>query len=162
MHTAVNDMREPVKQGISAKPRVEQAFNPKAAFFPYPSFEVCLQKLRKRDQITDACLTQMMITDMLFNAPRLRFSEKQKKAILEWARQLGAKNVPSQYALKKFRELSLKKLGDPTTKRKFDSGNIAYVNEMHVAVERVSPCCLEILFMCISKEFRPMEIPILY
>ncbi|KAH9007487.1 hypothetical protein EDB84DRAFT_1242287, partial [Lactarius hengduanensis] len=41
----------------------------------------------------------LYLTDMLFSSPRLRFSEQQKKAVLSWASQLGARNVPSLYAL---------------------------------------------------------------
>ncbi|KAG2132739.1 uncharacterized protein EDB93DRAFT_1255149 [Suillus bovinus] len=41
------------------------------------------------------------ITDLLFGSTRLRFSEAQKKAVLSWAREMGAQNVPTLYALRK-------------------------------------------------------------
>ncbi|OJA15389.1 hypothetical protein AZE42_13658, partial [Rhizopogon vesiculosus] len=41
------------------------------------------------------------ITSLLFSSPRLPFSDSQKKAILNWAKDLGALNVPSLGAVKK-------------------------------------------------------------
>ncbi|KAF8606783.1 hypothetical protein BDV93DRAFT_542430 [Ceratobasidium sp. AG-I] len=38
-------------------------------------------------------------TDMLFNMPRTPFTRTQRAAALEWARKLGAKNVPSLESL---------------------------------------------------------------
>ncbi|KZT31574.1 hypothetical protein SISSUDRAFT_994925 [Sistotremastrum suecicum HHB10207 ss-3] len=78
----------------------------------------------------------MMMTDALFSAPRLRFSQKQISAVLDYAKQMGAKNVPSKDALKQFRKKCIEKLGDPTKKVRFASGNIAFVNDMHVAAAR--------------------------
>lgn len=51
---------------------------------------------------------------------------------------MGGRNVPTKDALKQFRKKCIEKLGDPTKKVRFASGNIAFVNDMHVAAARVS------------------------
>lgn len=101
----------------------------------------------------------MMMTDALFSAPRLRVSQKQISAILDYAKQMAAKNVPSKDALKQFRKKCIEKLGDPTKKVRFASGNIAYVNDMHVAAARVSLAGGSILFQMLKCQSRPMGTP---
>lgn len=53
----------------------------------------------------------MFLTDVLFSSPRLRFSEAQKSAVLDWATKLGAANVPSLYAIKKCQNDIVKLVG---------------------------------------------------
>ncbi|THG97104.1 hypothetical protein EW026_g4840 [Hermanssonia centrifuga] len=71
----------------------------------------------------------MMKTDILFSSPRLRFSRSQQQAVIAWGKELGARNVPSLYALEKFQSESKRALGDPTTKVATASGNILYIND---------------------------------
>ncbi|PSR78377.1 hypothetical protein PHLCEN_2v7420 [Hermanssonia centrifuga] len=80
------------------------------AYFPYPN-------------------KAMMKTDILLSSPRLRFSRAQREAVLAWGRDLGAKNVPSLYALEKFQAVSLQAVGNPTVKIEAASGNILYMND---------------------------------
>lgn len=56
----------------------------------------------------------MFLTDVFFSSPRLRFSEAQKTAVLDWATKLGARNVPSLYAMKKCQAEILNLVGNPT------------------------------------------------
>lgn len=79
----------------------------------------------------------MCLTDMLFNSPRLRFSEAQKRAVLSWARSLGATGLPSLYALEKIQKELNSQLGDPTTTKKTRSGKIFYINEIGSAFAKV-------------------------
>ncbi|TFK51166.1 hypothetical protein OE88DRAFT_1735116 [Heliocybe sulcata] len=86
-------------------------------FFPYPN-------------------KAMMKTDILFSSPRLRFSRAQQQAVLTWARDLGAKNIPSLHALHKFQSDGLEVLGNPTVKVRSASGNIFYMNKVTKAVAK--------------------------
>ncbi|KAG1768093.1 hypothetical protein EV702DRAFT_1203415 [Suillus placidus] len=56
------------------------------------------------------------ITALLFSSPRLPFSEAQKKAVLSWAKELGARDVPSLYALNRHHESVQTLVGNPTEK----------------------------------------------
>ncbi|KAG2099140.1 hypothetical protein BD769DRAFT_1631222 [Suillus cothurnatus] len=76
------------------------------------------------------------ITALLFSSPRLPFSEAQKKAILSWAKELGARDVPSLYALNRSQETIQKLVGDPTEKVTARSGNIFYFNDVGKAVAK--------------------------
>ncbi|KAF8346814.1 hypothetical protein F5887DRAFT_834375, partial [Amanita rubescens] len=75
-------------------------------------------------------------THVLFSNPRLRFSNAQKQAILDWARQLGARNVPSIYQLEKAAERIRKLVGDPTTKVTSPTGNIFFINDVGKAIAK--------------------------
>ena len=79
----------------------------------------------------------MFYTHILFNNPRLRFSDAQKQAVLDWARQLGAKNVPSIYQLEKTTEHIRKLFGDPTTKVTSPTGNVFFINDVGKAIAQV-------------------------
>ncbi|KAG2156935.1 uncharacterized protein EDB93DRAFT_1247115 [Suillus bovinus] len=76
------------------------------------------------------------ITALLFSSPRLLFSEAQKKAILSWAKELGARDVPSLYALNHFQETIQTLVGNPTEKVTARSGNIFYFNDVGKAVAK--------------------------
>jgi hypothetical protein len=67
----------------------------------------------------------------------LPFSEAQKKAILSWAKELGARDVPSLYALNRSQETIQKLVSDPTEKVTARSGNIFYFNDVGKAVAKV-------------------------
>ncbi|KAG1786489.1 uncharacterized protein HD556DRAFT_1449726 [Suillus plorans] len=56
------------------------------------------------------------VTALLFSSPRLPFSDAQKKATLNWAKELGVRNVPSLYAIKKCQKFVEDLLGQPTEK----------------------------------------------
>ncbi|KIJ12956.1 hypothetical protein PAXINDRAFT_14320 [Paxillus involutus ATCC 200175] len=74
------------------------------------------------------------VTHLLFSSPRLCFSQAQKNAVLAWARELGAPEVPSLYAVKKTQERIQKLLGDPMEQVKTVSGNTFYLNAISKAV----------------------------
>ncbi|KAG1837184.1 hypothetical protein DFJ58DRAFT_669093 [Suillus subalutaceus] len=70
------------------------------------------------------------VTSLLFSSPRLPFSDAQKRAVLSWARQLGAQDVPSLGAIKKSHKYLDNLVGDPTEKVMARSGNIFYINNV--------------------------------
>ncbi|KAG2120425.1 uncharacterized protein F5147DRAFT_562462 [Suillus discolor] len=76
------------------------------------------------------------ITALLFSSLRLPFSEAQKKAILSWAKELGALDVPSLYALNRFQETVQTLVGNPTEKVTAHSGNIFYLNDVGRAIAK--------------------------
>ncbi|KAF8840947.1 hypothetical protein BDN67DRAFT_1048545, partial [Paxillus ammoniavirescens] len=78
------------------------------------------------------------LTTLLFNSPRLPFSDPQKKAILDWAKELGARDVPSLYALKQRQEQVKKIVGDPTEKIISPFGNVFYINDVAKAIAKAS------------------------
>ncbi|KAJ7483698.1 hypothetical protein B0H11DRAFT_1647410, partial [Mycena galericulata] len=63
------------------------------------------------------------LTDVLFSSPRLRFSRAQQKAVLSWAKELGA-NVPSYSTFRKTQDSLLAELGDPTRRQESGRGNV--------------------------------------
>jgi len=79
----------------------------------------------------------MFLTDLLFNSPNLRFSVPQKRAILKWAKDLGAQEVPTLYGLEKLEETLTSALGDPTKEVCSRKGNIFYINEIGAAIAKV-------------------------
>lgn len=70
--------------------------------FPWPSKAVCCQL--SSTPYADVSY-KYFVTVLLFSSPRLLFSEAQKKAILSWAKEFGARDVPSLYALNTPRKL---------------------------------------------------------
>ncbi|KIJ11470.1 hypothetical protein PAXINDRAFT_84506, partial [Paxillus involutus ATCC 200175] len=74
------------------------------------------------------------VTHLLFSSPHLRFSHAQKSALLEWAKALGAPDVPSMYAVKKTQERVQKLLGNPMEKISTASGNTFYLNAINKAI----------------------------
>lgn len=77
------------------------------------------------------------MTALLFSSPRLPFSDAQKKATLNWAKELGARNVPSLYAIKKCQKFVEDLLGQPTEKVTARSGNTFYINNIAKAISHV-------------------------
>ena len=79
-----------------------------------------------------------MKTDILFSSPRLRFSREQQEAVLAWGRELGARDVPTLYAVEKFQSLALEAVGNPTKRVQAESGNVFYINSLVHAMARAS------------------------
>jgi len=81
---------------------------------------------------------QEFLTHLLFSSPRLRFLHPQQAAVLDWAKELGAPEVPSMYAMKKTQECIMNLLGAPTEKVTMASGSMFYLNAINKAVAMVS------------------------
>lgn len=81
----------------------------------------------------------MLLTDLLFNSPRMKFSRAQQKAVLSWGKQLGAQDVPSQSQFTSMQKDLLEKVGDPTSRKRSSRGNIYYLNEIGDSIAKVSP-----------------------
>lgn len=65
------------------------------------------------------------------------FSEAQKKALLHWARELGAQDVPSLKAVKQWQAHVEAVVGDPTKQVTTRSGNIFYINDVANTIAKV-------------------------
>ncbi|KAG0692392.1 hypothetical protein DFH29DRAFT_985782 [Suillus ampliporus] len=76
------------------------------------------------------------ITALLFSSPRLPFSEAQKKALLSWAKELGALDVPSLYSVNRSQERIRELVGNPTEKITSCLGNIFYLNDVGKAIAK--------------------------
>ncbi|THG97865.1 hypothetical protein EW026_g4222 [Hermanssonia centrifuga] len=78
----------------------------------------------------------MFLTDALFSSPRLHFSEVQKTAVLDWAKHMGASDVPSLYSIKKCQERICAIVGNPTEKVVSKSGTVFYLNDIASAISK--------------------------
>ena len=79
----------------------------------------------------------MFMTSLLFSSPRLRFSHAQKQAVLNWAREMGAENVPSLWALELWQKKIEERVGHPTEKVTSRLGNIFHINDVGKAIAKV-------------------------
>ncbi|KAJ6458275.1 hypothetical protein C8R45DRAFT_1221656 [Mycena sanguinolenta] len=75
------------------------------------------------------------LTDVLFSSPRLRFSRAQQKAVLAWAKELGAQ-VPNYNAFRQTQEALLAEVGDPTQRQQSGRGNVWYLNEIGDSIKK--------------------------
>lgn len=80
---------------------------------------------------------------MLFSSATLRFSEPQKRAILDWGKAMHATNVPTNYAISTTCERIQSLVGDPTRKVVSSSGNVFYINDVATAIAKVCTTLLE-------------------
>ncbi|KAG1887729.1 hypothetical protein F4604DRAFT_1916551 [Suillus subluteus] len=76
------------------------------------------------------------ITSLLFSSPHLPFSETQKKAILNWARDLGTQNVPSLGSMKKCHTYLDNLVSNPTQQATSHSGDVFYINNIAEAIAK--------------------------
>ncbi|KAG1756925.1 hypothetical protein EDD22DRAFT_957306 [Suillus occidentalis] len=76
------------------------------------------------------------ITSLLFSSPRLPFSEVQKKAVLNWAKELGVQSLPSLGVMKKCQSHLQDLIGDLTEKVTSHSGNTFYINNIVTAIAK--------------------------
>jgi len=79
----------------------------------------------------------MFITNLLFSSPRLRFSHAQKQAVLNWAREMGANDVPSLWALSLWQKKIAERVGHPTEKVTSMLGNTFHINDIGKAIAKV-------------------------
>src|ERR1700744_2440044 len=80
---------------------------------------------------------KMFLTDILFSSPRLRFSEAQKKAVLSWALQLGARDVPTYHALSQFQERLRNTIGNSVTAVTTGAGHKVYMQDIPYMIAKV-------------------------
>jgi hypothetical protein len=74
---------------------------------------------------------------MLFSSPRLRFSEQQKLAILDWAKELRAQDVPTLGMLEKCQDHIKRLVGCPTEKFTSLQGTVFFINDIGKAIAKV-------------------------
>ncbi|KAG2352045.1 hypothetical protein BDR07DRAFT_1180577, partial [Suillus spraguei] len=75
-------------------------------------------------------------TSLLFSSPHIPFSDSQKKAVLNWAKELGAVNVPSVGMMKKCHSYLHELVGNPTQKMTSCAGDIFYINNITEAIAK--------------------------
>lgn len=83
-------------------------------------------------------LLKHYLTALLFSSARLPFSDVQKRAVLSWAKDLGAHDVPSLKAVKQSNERVCELVGNPMRKVTSASGNVFYINDIWHAISKVS------------------------
>ncbi|KAG1733337.1 uncharacterized protein EDB91DRAFT_1010726, partial [Suillus paluster] len=76
------------------------------------------------------------ITSLLFSSLCLPFSETQKKAILNWVRDLGTRNVPSLGSMKKCHTYLDNLVGNLTQQATSRSGDVFYINNIAEAIAK--------------------------
>ncbi|KAJ7017720.1 hypothetical protein C8F04DRAFT_1332361 [Mycena alexandri] len=103
---------------ITAEDLNKDLFGPdsKSEWFPYPD-------------------KAAFLTDILFSSPRLRFSRAQQKAVLSWAKDLGA-DVPSYNGFRRTQDMLLAEIGDPTKRQQSGRGNVWYLNEIGDSIKK--------------------------
>lgn len=79
----------------------------------------------------------MFLTDMLFNSPRMKFSQAQQKAVLAWGKELHAEDVPSHKMFCAAQKDLLSALGDPTGRQESSRGNVYYLNDIGASIAKV-------------------------
>ena len=79
----------------------------------------------------------MFLTDILFDSSHLRFSVKQKKAVLEWVSDLSTKEVPMLHANKTVQKRLNKTLGNPSKEKLSRRGNVYFINNIGTAIAKV-------------------------
>ncbi|KAJ7830704.1 hypothetical protein B0H13DRAFT_2240601 [Mycena leptocephala] len=84
-------------------------------YFPYPS-------------------KTAMLLDIMDNLPRCRFSTAQMSLILHFAKQLGARDVPSLKSFRKMQQGLQSSCGDKPTKVVSNLGNVFYMNDICHAI----------------------------
>jgi hypothetical protein len=89
----------------------------------------------------------MFLTHLLFTSPRLRFSEAQKVAVLNWAKELRAIGVPSLYALRKCQKGIEELVGHPTKKATSPSGDVFYLNDVGKEIAKVCSYYGKVVFI---------------
>src|SRR5882762_2730262 len=98
----------------------------------------CVTILISIENVSTLTSKQIFLTHLLFSSPRLCFSEPQKKAILNWAQEMHAPNVPTMYAVDQSQKRVLDLLGNPLEKVNTGSGNIFYLNRIGDAIAKVT------------------------
>ena len=88
--------------------------------------------------------SKMFLTQLLFSSPQLWFSEAQKSAILRWAKDLKAPDVPTLSALKRSSKWIIDLVGNPTGKVMVTSasGKVFYLNYVGKAISKVCGQCM--------------------
>ncbi|KIM60204.1 hypothetical protein SCLCIDRAFT_26728 [Scleroderma citrinum Foug A] len=120
MSTLVNEeisdsSSEPDDLSEGADDKSNKINSPDNPYYPWPSKE-------------------HFIMALLFNSACLLFSDAQKQAVLNWAKELGAKDVPLLYAVKKCQECMESAFGVPMHMFESQTGNIFYLNDVVKAV----------------------------
>lgn len=109
-----------------------------AEWFPYPFKTVSTCHVPLTIIEVNKLYLQMYLADILFNSRRLNFSRPQMRAVLEFARQSGAKNVPSLSALQKLQRHLSSCLGNPEERHVSPGGTVFYVNKIAESLKQVS------------------------
>ncbi|KAF8259436.1 hypothetical protein EI94DRAFT_1440876, partial [Lactarius quietus] len=72
----------------------------------------------------------LFLTDLLFSSPRLQFSVPQKRAILDWASQLGTPGIPTFHALSQSQDYIKGLIGDSVTAATTGMGHKIFIQDI--------------------------------
>ncbi|KAG8938357.1 hypothetical protein FRC03_007328 [Tulasnella sp. 419] len=108
---------EPSETDINQNPTSKSTVDSSCSTYPWPNME-------------------MFLTDMLFSSTRLRFSNAQKSAILSWAHELHAKNIPTLSSLERCQKSIRTMIGNPTQRYQSTMGDLFYLSEISEAIAK--------------------------
>jgi hypothetical protein len=89
----------------------------------------------------------MFLADLITNSKRLKFTRRQMRVLLAYARETQGEDIPSLKSIKKMQQRLKKKLGDPTARKVSPSGNIFYMNKMAEGIARVCLLLSQLVFL---------------
>ncbi|KAB5589078.1 hypothetical protein CTheo_7477 [Ceratobasidium theobromae] len=72
----------------------------------------------------------MFLADLIMNSKRLKFTRRQMRVLLAYARETQGRGVPSLKSLKKTQSALKNKLGNPMIRKVSPNGNIFYMNQI--------------------------------
>lgn len=79
----------------------------------------------------------MFLADLIMNSKRLKFSRRQMRVLLAYARETQGDDIPSLKTIKKMQQTLKKKLGNPTIRKISPNGNVFYINQIGQGIARV-------------------------
>jgi hypothetical protein len=79
----------------------------------------------------------MFLADLITNSKRLKFTRRQIRALLAYARETGSKDVPSYKSLRKTQAKMRNILGNPTVRKVSVLGNVFYMNRITSGLAQV-------------------------
>ncbi|KAF7293432.1 FAD-binding-3 domain-containing protein [Mycena indigotica] len=77
-----------------------------------------------------------MLLDLMDNLPRCRFSSAQMSVILQFARALGAPDIPTLKGLRKMQQLLQKTVSSEPQRVQSSMGNVFYINDIRATISR--------------------------
>ncbi|KAG8787398.1 hypothetical protein FRC12_015622 [Ceratobasidium sp. 428] len=72
----------------------------------------------------------VFLADLITNSKRLKFTRRQTRAMLSYARETGGRDIPSYKTLRKLQKKMKSHLGDPTVRKVSCTGNVFYMNRV--------------------------------
>jgi hypothetical protein len=105
----------------------------------------------------------MFLADLITNSRRLKFTRRQIRALLAYARETGGQDIPSYKSLRKTQAKMRNLLGNPTARKVSSVGNVFYMNRVMNGLTRVclkyvnyTKCANDIFFVGLQDLANPL------